>query len=113
MDCQLDLVGGKAKGHPRRVCHWQGTVELGGEGVEVWREGGRGGGRVGEEETERTPVGNFGCDGASESAVSIPEDTSGDVAEGGSDQEGLAVFSGWGARGIAPSFSRGEGFQLL
>jgi len=46
---ELGFVGGEAKGQPGRVSHWERLIELGGEGVEVGREGCRGSGRVGDE----------------------------------------------------------------
>ena len=48
VDRELDLVGGKAKEQRGRISPREGAVELAGEGVEVWCEGARGGGRVGD-----------------------------------------------------------------
>jgi len=49
LDYHLDLIGGKVEGHPRRVTHWEGTVELSAEGVDVRCEGSRRGSMVGDE----------------------------------------------------------------
>jgi len=51
VDCQLDLIGGEAKGQPGRVSHRKGAIELSGKGVEIWCEDSRGGGR-GDEESD-------------------------------------------------------------
>jgi len=106
LDCQLDLIGGEAKGQPGRVSHWEGSVELGGEGLKVRCEGGPEGSWVGDNNSKRASVINFGHDGEGESAVCISEDASGNVGEGGSHQKRLRLFSGGRARGVEPSFSR-------
>ena len=72
MDCQLDFVGGETKGQPGRVSHQERTVELSGEGVEVRGEGSRQSGKVGDEESDRAAVVDFGCDYKRESAFCIP-----------------------------------------
>jgi len=69
---------------------------LSGEGVEIWCDGSPGGARIGAEERDRPPVIDFGRDREGESAVSIPENASGNVRECGRDQGRLRVFSGRG-----------------
>ena len=113
MDCQLDLVGGEAKGQPGRVTHWERTVELGSEGVDVWSKGSRGGGRVGDDKCDRTPIVDLSCDGEGESAVCILADAGRDVGEGGSDQAGLRAFSRGGTRSVEPSFSHRKWLRFL
>ena len=53
---ELDLVGGEAEGQPGGLAHREGLIKLGGKSVEVGCEGGSGGGRVGDEEGDRTAV---------------------------------------------------------
>jgi len=113
VDCQLDLVGGEAKVPPGRVSHWERTIEWGCEGVKIWCEGSRWGGRVGDEERDRTSIIDLSCDTEGESAVTIPEDAGGDVGEGGSDQGGLRVFSEGGTKSVEHSFSCKEWLRLL
>jgi len=50
VDCQLDLVGGEAKGQPARVTYWERGTEFSEKGVEVWLESGCGGGSIGDME---------------------------------------------------------------
>jgi len=95
------------------VSHQERTVELGGKRVEIWCEGSRGGGRVGDAKSDRTPVIDLGCDSEGESAVCIPEDASGGVGQGSSDQERLKVFNGGGTRSKEPSLSHRDWVWLL
>ena len=48
VDYHLDLIGGGVEGHPGRVTHGEGTVELGSEGVDVRCEGSCRGSMVGD-----------------------------------------------------------------
>jgi len=95
------------------VSHQERKVELDGKRCDIWCEGSRGGGRVGDAKSDRTPVIDLGCDGEEDSAVCIPEDASGGVREGSSDQERLKVFSGGEPRSEAPSLSHREWVWLL
>ena len=113
MDCQLDIVGDEAKGQPGRVSHQEGTAELSGKRVEISCEGSGGTGWVGANASDRPPVVDLGCHGEGVTAVCIPEDSGGNVGEGGSDQGRLRVFSGGGTRSLEPSLSRREWFRLL
>jgi len=113
VDCQLDLVGGEAKGQPGRVTHWERTVESGSEGVDVWSKGSHEGRWVGDDKCDRTPIVDLSCDGDGESAVFILADAGRNVGKGGSDQGGLRVFSRGGTRSVEPSFSDRKWLRLL
>jgi len=49
VDGELGFGGGEAEGQPGGLTHREELVKLGRESVEVWCEGGSGGGRVGDE----------------------------------------------------------------
>ena len=84
VDGKLSLVGGEAEGHPGRFSHREGLVQLGRECVEVGREGGSRGGRVSDEQGDGTTIVDLGRDCEGEGTVSIPEDASSYIGEGGS-----------------------------
>ena len=108
MDGELDFVGGEAQGLPGRVSHREEAVELRHERVEVQCEGGSGGGRVGDQEGDGTPLIDLRGDPEREGTVGITENTRGNVWESGSYQGGLVVFRGGRVRSVEPSFCRGE-----
>ena len=86
MNGELGFIGGEAEGQPGRLAHWEGFVKLGGEGVEVGCKSGSGGGRVDDEESDRSAVVDLGRDCEGEGTARIPKDTGSDVGEGGCDQ---------------------------
>ena len=108
VDGKLGLVGGEAEGQPGRFTHWEGFVELGRERVEVRREGGSGGGRVGDEQGDGPAIVDLCCDREGEDTVCIPEDASGYVGECGSNQGSLLVLGGGRTWSVEPSLGRRE-----
>jgi len=113
VDGKLGLVGGEASGQPGRFSHWEGLVELGGECVEIRREGGSGGGRVRDEQGDGPAIIDLGRDREGEGTVSIPEDTSSYIGEGGSYEGGLLMLGGRRTRSEEPPLGRRERLRWL
>jgi len=113
VDGELGLVGGEAERQPGGIAHLERLVELGREGVEVGCEGGGRGGRVGDEQGDRSTVVDLGRDRMGEDTVCIPKDASSYVGEGCSDQGRLLVLRGGGMGSVESSFGRGERLRCL
>ena len=79
VDGELCFVGGEAEGQPGRLAHRERFVKLAGKGVEIWREGRGGGGRVGDEKGHRSTVIDLGGDCKGEDAIRISQDAGSDV----------------------------------
>jgi len=113
VDGKLGLVGGEAEGQPGRFSHWEWLVELGRECVKVRCEGGGGGGRVCDEQGDGSTIVDFGRDHEGEGTVSIPEDASSYIGEGGSYQGGLLMLGGGRTRSKKSSLGRRERLRWL
>jgi len=113
VDSDLRLVGGEAEGQAGRLAHWEGFVELGEESVEVGCEGSGPGGRIGDQECDRSAVIDLGRDCEGKETVPIPKAASSDVGEAGCDQGRLLVLGRGGTRGVKSSFGRGERLRWL
>jgi len=108
VDSKLGLVRGEAEGQPRGLAHGEGLVKLRRQRVEIGCESGSRGGRVGDEEGDRTSVVDLGRNCKGEGAVGIPKDTGSHVGESGRDQRSLWVLRWGGTRSVEPAFIRGE-----
>jgi len=74
----------------------------------MWRKGRGGGGRVGDEKGDGSPVINLGGAREEENTVRIPEDSGSNVGKGGSNQGRWWVFGGERMRGIESFFGGTE-----
>ena len=72
VDGELGLVGGEGEGQPGRLTNRESLIELCRQGVEVGCEGGGRGGRLGDEEGNRSSVIHVCRDGEGEDTVRIP-----------------------------------------
>jgi len=113
LDCELGLVGGKAKGPPGGYAQGERLVELGGQSVKVRRAGGSGGVMVSGEQGNRTAVVDLSPNSEGEDTGCISKDTSSDVGEGGHDQRSLRVLRGGGTGSVESSFGPGERLRCL